>query len=111
MLLVRSDKEPTMKDNRTVRRSFVKRLEAAQRWNHLYRLLLELGSKPWPGPAAANEGARAPSLHTEVPDERRRLCPSVDPTPSRGANDHATARTLASPRADRGLDDSAPPSL
>src|SRR5215813_9762492 len=111
MLLGVSDKEPPMKDNRPVRRSFVKRLDAERRWTQLYRLLLELGSNHGPGQVAADTVASAPALRTEVPNERRRLCPSVNPTPSRGANDHPTARPLTSPGADRGLDDCAPASL
>jgi len=111
MLLVVSDKEPMMKDNRTVRRNFVKRLEAEQHWKQLYRRLLELGSQQWSGKVAADEVASAPSFRLEVPDERRRVCPSVDPTPSRGANHHAPARPPASPGVERGLDDSAPTSL
>jgi len=100
-----------MKDNRTVRRSFVKRLEAERQWNALYRLLLELGSRHLPAEVTAAAMAGAPSFRTEVSDECSRLCPSVDPTASRGANDHAADRTPPSPRPDRGVDDYAPSSL
>src|SRR5262245_1177613 len=111
MLLIVSDKEPAMKDNRTVRRTFVKRVEAERQWYSLYRLLLELGSRHLPNEVTANDWAAAPSFPTEVSYEGSRLCPRVDPTPSRGANDHPTTRPPAGPRADRGLDDYAPTSL
>jgi hypothetical protein len=87
MLLATSGKEPTMKDTRTVRRSFVRRLEADQQWNQLYRLLLEIGSTPTAYEPAAEEAAAAPSQRTEVPHERCRLCPGLDPTSSRGTDD------------------------
>jgi hypothetical protein len=76
-----------MKDNRTVRRTFVKRLEAERQWTSLYRLLLELGSRHLPDELPANDRADAPSFRTEVSDECRRLCPRFDPTPSRGATE------------------------
>src|SRR5215510_12714374 len=110
MLLIVSDKEPAMKDNRTVRRTFVKRVEAERQWNSLYRFLLELGSRHLPNKLTAADRVDASSFCTEVSYEYSRLCPHVDPTPSRGANDHPTTRPSASPCADRGLDDCAPPS-
>jgi hypothetical protein len=111
MLLVVSDKEPTMKDNRTVRRSFVRRLKAEQQWNTLYRLLLELGGNPSLDKAVAVDVAGVPSLRTEVPYARRRLYSGFDPAASRRTNDPATARPPAGPRADQGLDDYTPTSL
>jgi len=71
-----------MKDNRTVRCSFVKRLGAERQWNTLYRLLLELGSKHLPAKDPVGDRASAPSFCMEVSDECRRLCPRVDATAS-----------------------------
>src|SRR5262245_45586921 len=111
MLLVVSDKELAMKDNRTVRRSFVKRVEAERQWNSLYRLLLEVGSRYLPDEVTADHLADAPSFCTEVSYECSRLCPRFDPTASRGANDHATDRPPPSLCAGRGLDDCASTSI
>src|SRR5215470_15433683 len=110
MLLVVSDKEPIMKDNRTVRRSFVRRLKAEQQWNALYRFLLELGGKPSLDKAVAADVAGVPSFCTEVPYECRRLCAGFDPAASRGTNDPATARPPAGLCAEQGLDDPVPTS-
>jgi hypothetical protein len=73
-----------MKDNRTVRRSFIPRLGAERQWRQLYLLLLEMG-QPSVLPSA-EAPAVAPLAPREVPHECGCLCPRF----------HATA----SPRAD-----------
>src|SRR5215813_7673158 len=92
MLLVVVSKECTMKDSRTVRRSFVPRREAQWNWQQLFRVLLEVG-----GAQLVSSGdTPTPScvIHTEVPCARCRLCAGLNPTSGPGSNDLSTSRPL-----------------
>jgi hypothetical protein len=75
-----------MYEHRTMRRSFIPRLEAERRWQQLYQLLLEIGLEQLrPGPAA-DDPAVVVAANLEVPHESRRLCARLNPTTGRGSN-------------------------
>src|SRR5215471_19049356 len=102
MLLVVLSKECTMKDSRTVRRSFVARREAQGNWQQLFRILLAVGGAQ----LAFSEDTPTHSCvsHPEVPYERCCLCTGLDAPSGPGSNDHATSCTLTGQGAGGRLD-------
>jgi hypothetical protein len=70
-----------MKDNRTVRRSFIPRLGAERQWRQLYLLLLEMGQ-----PAVLPSAEDPVVAPREVPHECGCLCPRFHATASPGAD-------------------------
>jgi hypothetical protein len=69
-----------MHEHRTMRCRFIPRLEAEQRWQQLYQLLLEMGIEQLRPVSTADDPAVVVAASLEVPHESCRLCARLNPT-------------------------------